>query len=107
MKPGDTSPTAFVYILAEYMKVQGVSGPDELATLVREKTGYPLSEEVLVEHMCGKQALKDPTLAHRLAEVLGLEPTQQARLGAAYLFGLDISQASANAGGGSGYDKEK
>lgn len=45
--------------------------------LVRKKTNYPLSEAVLIEHMRGKQALKDPTLAHRLAEVLGLEPTSK------------------------------
>lgn len=96
MKPGGTSPTAFERVLAEYMKAHAVAGPAELALLVRKKTAYPLSEEMLIEHIYGKQAFKDPTLPHRIAEVLGLEPTEQARLGAAYLFGWDSRQGSTN-----------
>ena len=94
MKPGETPPTAFEHVLTEYMKSHEVSGPAELALLVRKKAGYPLSEEILIEHIHGKQGFKDPTLPHRIAKVLGLRPTEQARLGAAYLFGLDIRQSS-------------
>ena len=93
MKPEDTPLTTFGRVLAEYMKARGVSGPAELAMLIRKKAGYPLSEAILIEHMRGKQEFKDPTLAHRAAEVLGLGPTEQPRLSGAYLFGLDISQA--------------
>jgi hypothetical protein len=81
------------------MKAYRVSGAAELAVLVRKKAGYPLSEEILIEHMRGEQEFKDPMLAHRVAEVLGPEPAEQARLGAAYLFGLDIWRASTNGWG--------
>jgi hypothetical protein len=102
MRPQETPPTAFGRVLAEYMKAHRVSGPAELAMLVREKAGTSLSEEVLIEHMRGKQEFKDPTLAHRVAEVLGLESTEQARLSAAYLFGLDIWRASTRTRGTEG-----
>jgi hypothetical protein len=84
--------TAFGRVLTELMEAQEVT---ELAELARRtvKAGYPLSEEYLLEHARGEQGFKEPSFVHQIAEVLGLDPLQQARLGATYLFESDPSVA--------------